>query len=253
MPDDTESTNFVSVKVPAFMETAVSGWFAICEAQFILRNINTSPTKFYHILSHLPPEVISKLSPTVIESKDYDILKTTITNSYEKTKPELFAKLMNETIVTGRPSMFLQEIMALANKVGVGEDLVRHRFIQALPSTIAPAVAAQSSVPLAQLGKLADELMPLAKQAVNQVSEESEVGVNAVGGNKIQTTLPQGLKPFTAGQRPLICRAHLYYASEATSCRPWCKWPNKNPALLRNQRSQNSVNPNIDSTQQGNA
>ena len=44
---------------------------------------------------------------------------------------------MNETSLTGRPSMFLHELMSLANKVGVGEDLVRHRFIQALPAAIA--------------------------------------------------------------------------------------------------------------------
>lgn len=38
--------------------------------------------------------------------------------------------------MTGRPSLFLEEVQRIAAKVGVSEDLVKHKFIQALPTSI---------------------------------------------------------------------------------------------------------------------
>ncbi|KAF0311973.1 Lamin Dm0 [Amphibalanus amphitrite] len=49
----------VSVKPPAFMETAVQGWFAIMEAQFHLAKITSDTTRFYHVLAALPPTTVS--------------------------------------------------------------------------------------------------------------------------------------------------------------------------------------------------
>ena len=122
----------------------------------------------------MPPDIVAKLSPSILTAQKYDELKEAVQSSYEKTKPELFSKLISETKMTGRPSAYLHELLAIANKVGVGDDLVRHRFKQSLLSTIAPVVAAQQELSLQQIGKLADELMPLVKTnsySVNQVKE----------------------------------------------------------------------------------
>ena len=48
----------INIKTPEFMETAVNGWFSILEAQFHLRNITASTTKFYTVISSLPAEVV---------------------------------------------------------------------------------------------------------------------------------------------------------------------------------------------------
>ena len=47
-------------------------------------------------------------------------------------------------------SSYLRELQGFANKVAAGDDLVRHKFIQSLPPTIAPVIASQKSLTLAQ-------------------------------------------------------------------------------------------------------
>lgn len=87
----TVASNQVSIKPPAFMETAINGWFSTMEAQFHLKKI----TLCYLIL---PPATLNRLAHTVIASEDYDQLKQSIKSSYEKTKPELFSKLISSQL-----------------------------------------------------------------------------------------------------------------------------------------------------------
>ena len=236
------------------METAVKGWFTILEAQFSLRSITVSTTKFYHVVAALPPDVIAKLPPATLDSADYDALKTDVVSMFEKTKPELFESLMKSSTITGKPSVFLQEMLSIAKQIGIDDQLVRHKFLQALPHNIAPVIASQKELKLEQLGKLADELMPLlnAAQSVNTVASN----YNAAGrsSSPAHARKPQnfntprrgnhqnknlGLTPYANDQLPKICRAHIFYASKARTCKPWCKWPgtNSNVQFLPNSRA----------------
>lgn len=58
--------------------------------------------------------------------------------------------------------------MATVDKVGVGEDLIRHRFRQALPSTIIPVIAVARNLTLNELGTLASEHLPFIKTDIIQ-------------------------------------------------------------------------------------
>ena len=218
----------VTVKAPPFMETAVSGWFQILEAQFSLRNINNNETKFFHVLANLPPETVSRVPSNILENHHFSELKNFVKELYEKTKPELFEKLISATSMTGKPSTFLHEIQLTASKVGVTDDLVRHKFIQALPSSISPVIAAQKDLTIAQIGKLADELMPFSQQQqCFAIPKEKKLSYDKFRRDRDNFTIPMGLKPFKNDQRPRICRFHLYFAEKAKHCKPWCRWPNK--------------------------
>ena len=234
-PPPPATCSAVAIKVPEFMETAVSGWFAIIEAQFHLRNVTDPTTKYFHVISHLPPDVVAKLSPAILTSQKYDELKDSVVSSYEKTKPELFSKLISETKMTGRPSAYLSELLAIANKVGVGDDLVRHRFTQSLPSSIAPVIAAQQDLSLQQIGKLADELMPLCKNdsySVNEIKQNENKNSQHQPRQDFKN-YPPTFQPFSRGQKPKICRGHIYFADASKTCKPWCKYPNKSSCRIQ--------------------
>ena len=49
----------------------------------------------------------------------------------------------------------------VAKRMGTREDIVKHKFLQALSSTISPVTASQKDLNPIQLGRLADELMLL--------------------------------------------------------------------------------------------
>ena len=57
--------------------------------------------------------------------------------------------------MTGRPSAYLY----IASKVGVGNELVCHKFIQTLSPEINPVIAAVKNAFRQELGTLADELV----------------------------------------------------------------------------------------------
>lgn len=242
--DDQNPVQHVSIKAPAFMETAANGWFSIMEAQFHLCKVTVDQTKYYHVISALPPEIVAKLPSSIHENKQYEELKNAVINSYESTKPELFEKLISKTTMSGRPSVYLQELASTAAKIGVGDDIVRHKFIQASPATISPVLAAQKSLTLQQLGTLADELMPYFQDKVMHVNKQPQRYNNTYQEhqtNRNQSQLARGLRPFSENQRPKICRTHLYFAEKARNCTAWCKWPNKSNCTI--QASSRSASP----------
>lgn len=100
----------------------MDGWFAICETQFELRHITGEATRFYHVLPAMLPKLIASLPSAIIASKKYTEL--TIMVQHERTKPEMFAKLMAKTQPTGRPSAYSHELMATASRVTVGDEIV---------------------------------------------------------------------------------------------------------------------------------
>ena len=240
---DTEEVNAVAIKPPKFLESSVSGWFAILEAQFHLRRVTNETTKFYSVIAALPAEVVSRLNSNATDPTrtSYDELKQKVLGIYEKTKPEMLDKIMQNTAMTGRPSIYLQELMSTAEKIGVSDDIVRHKFIQALPSTISPVIASQGDLELPRLGKLADEMLPYLSKTVMSVppTQNKYKGYDKTDKN----FMPMGVKPFKSNQRPKVCRSHIYFGSNAKFCKPWCQWPEKD-ANIKVQPSSRSSSPN---------
>ena len=230
MPDNTDSgkleeattsaVQHISIKPPQFSPSFCNGWFEIIEAQFHLAKISGSTTKFYHAVSALPADTITKIPSDVLKEKDYEQLKENVISAFQKSKTEIFEKLTQKTPLLGKPSDIMRDLQDHASRVGVGEDLVRHRFLQSMPETVRPVLASQRNMSSSDLGKLADDL--IAMSGSGTINAVSDVHVRQNNYN-----LPIGLKPFYANQRPAICRAHLYYAERAKSCKRWCKFPNK--------------------------
>lgn len=225
----------VAIKPPPFMPKSVSGWLAILEAQFRLARVTAEDTQFFHAVASLPADVVSQLNPEVLASHSFQQLKMSLEGAFSRTKAELFEELLSKTTLVGRPSAFMVELRQTAVKAGAGEDLVRHRFLQALPPTISTALAAQRDLTLEQLGSLADELVPLARSqncfAVADARQvpfaNSRTHPMTAGHGPVGSASARGVQPFHAGQRPQVCRAHLYYGPAARTCRTWCRWPAK--------------------------
>lgn len=263
------------------METAVSGWFTIIESQFHLRNITQEVTKFYHIISALPATVVAQLPQTVLLSQNYAELKLSVESMFTKTKGELFDQLMNPTSLTGRPSVYMREMMSKASQIEIGNDIVKHKFLQILPPAIAPVLACQKDLELHQLGSLADSLLPLlgkeSAMTVNKfdnnptfltheqpMSTQSESHYNECNPTQVQhinrqqrsmnqsyfsnhsdcSNIPIGLRPYSKNQLPKVCRSHLYFGETARNCKAWCKWPNKQNGSVQPNSRPSSPNRN---------
>ena len=185
--------------------------------------------------------------------------------------------------MTGRPSTFLHELRDTASKIGVGEDLVRHKMIKSLPPSIGAVLAAQRDLTLTQLGQLADKLVPLMQSACMMAQpcgdrrtrgrspsptvryeprrtshssddrdahapRQSDTGTRY--RSRQYSPYPDHrddksaeLRPFRDGQGPKVCRAHIYFGIEARTCRPWCQWPDKINAKVKPSSRSSSPRP----------
>lgn len=245
-----------AVKIPPFSPNNLTAWLAILEGQFALCHINSPTTQFYHALCSLPPEIISRISPKTLEQKQFFELKGELKLMLEPTQAELFENLITRTKLTGKPSLYLHEIQQMAAKVNVHEDLVRHKFIQALPAHVIPIIASQKDLNLSQLATLADELIsfphfqaptPSYAVASNQPHPlpQQVLQVPSRMTHRLSRcdNIPFNVKPFRNSQRPKICRGHIYFANASRNCKPWCQWPNKpqNLTILPNSRPASPV------------
>lgn len=228
-------TSAVAIKPPHFMAANPEAWFIILEAQFHLANVTVLSTQFYHALAALPPEVVGQLPTSTLTSPDYTALKAEVIALTEASKPEILDRFLRDRPLSGKPSHYLAEMSQLAAKAGLGDELVRHKFQQALPPTIGPIIASQKTTPLPDLGKLADELCSLTNNLViNRVPSDSSQQHSHTGRKEyhqhrsgLEHCPNSDLRPFSADQRPKICRAHIFFADRAKTCRTWCRWPNK--------------------------
>ena len=152
-----------------------------------------------------------------------------------KRQNQLLDRLMKTTSISGRPSVDLQEMINTASRIGVTDDIIRHKFLQALPSTISPVIASQKELNLSQLGNLADELLPyLSQSPVIAAPQQKPRHSNVSSAEKTDSNpTPIDVRPFNKDQRPKVCRAHLYFADRARSCKPWRKWPDKTNCQMR--------------------
>ena len=238
-----EVSNTVSLKPPAWSDASVPSYFYILEAQFHLRNITRSSTQFWTVISGFPPEVLNRIPKTILDSHDYEQLKAYVINIFEKSKPELFNKLVSNVPLAGKPSIRLQSLMDYADRTGVGQDFVRHRFIKDLPLSIQAVVAARSSLPLIDLGSLADDLMIYTtSNNFQHLNMAHSTNYNHATQTNIKRTNSNALTPYHSNQKPKICRSHIFYANEAKYCKPWCKWPGRKPfKILPNSRPSSPI------------
>ena len=202
-----------------------------------LRNVTASKTKFYAEVSLLPAEEVGKQPNATLASQDYDKVKRTVIEAHEWTKLQLLEKLILATTISGRPSAYLHEMLSLAKRIRISDDIVRYKFLQALPSAISPVIASQKDLNHTEHGRLVDELMPLlnnVKAFVVQrpLSTKNNSHTNYKGKYSQDTSMQLNVRLYRSNLRTKICRAHIYFANEARKCKPWCKWPKKNGLLV---------------------
>ena len=91
----------ISVNVPPpFDKNSVACWFQVWESIFTLAKISSPATKFLHVLSNLPLEVVSQLTDDVVLSNNYDTFRDSLVQIFTRSKHELFDSLIIRTTLS---------------------------------------------------------------------------------------------------------------------------------------------------------
>jgi hypothetical protein len=167
-----------AVKLPTFWTTDPDMWFFQAECSFNRSRITTSYTKFEHVVTRLPEEVmisvrclLQEMTPTTEDA--YEQLKEALTTSYGRTRWQRgFAIIDHPDLGDRRPSRMMSEMLALL-PTGTAPDLLfLCLFLRRLPASMRDHLAAADHKTTAAMAAHADLLWDSrAGQSVASIAE----------------------------------------------------------------------------------
>lgn len=250
----------VHFKLPPFWTKNPRVWFAQVEAQFQVHRITSSLTKYFHIVSSLPPEVADELDDVLAAqptTEPYENLKATILARKTTSERARLQQLLTiEELGDRRPSQMLHRMRQLLGDQAADSNspLLRELFLQRLPQNMVAVLAATDIMNLDKLAETADHIAdysdPSGVAAVSTPSTPSSSSHEALHArleerlDEIVDTLaamrvpgpprrPSSQKrhpsrrprsPSPPYSRGTACWYHRTFGSDARMCHRPCSW-----------------------------
>ena len=227
------SGSTVSVKLPSFWAGEPHVWFAQAEAQFVLRRITCSLTKYYHVAAVLPQEVarsVLDILQDVPSEEPYEELKSRLVQSFALTdyqRAEQFVRLPG--LGDRRPSELMNTMLALLPSGHPPFFLFKYHFLQRLPADIRGHLITKKCENARDLAILADKLCVARQQDFPTASISAATGHDIddhIDQFAVVRNLPHQRQPPRSPQPtysdPSLCWFHSNWGSKATSCRKPC-------------------------------
>ena len=105
------------MKLPVFWPDAAEVWFAQANAQFTIKAITVSKTKFYHAVTSLPQDVNAEILDLIrapLAGNPYELLKDHLTTLYSLNNYQRFEALVFLPLSGGqKPSHLMNRMYAL--------------------------------------------------------------------------------------------------------------------------------------------
>lgn len=238
-----DTVSGVAVKMPVFSSNNPALFFRRADAQFALRNITSEETKYLHVFTVIPDDIAELLVTEPTSPKAYTTLRDEVLSICDRTRhTKLAAAFADLQVSDERPSIILRRVRRIFTDAGVpaSDEMVIHKLIQALPPVLSDLLHAHTTQPVDAFIAIADTVWA-ARSVSKPVYATSTAEVATVRtGNEArsrQPTTPFQVRPFHPDQRPVVCRAHLYYGTNARTCRIWCQFPSETPRISRNTRT----------------
>ena len=193
----------------------------------------------------------------------------------KRNRHELILDALSSVELDGkRPTQLVMEIQRKFKEINLNTDesIIKSRLLSALPANIRAALVGHDNVPLMDYAKIADSMLAVAAPQSNPVGighfqDSSSACFNESSGQSRSNTIgafgqqsssntrfershgnhnpryqhSNTIRPFHRNQRSQICNAHIFYASKARTCRPWCKWSNKADQRILQEKEKTPV------------
>lgn len=218
---DTAALATVGLKFPPFFRGNPEAWFRMLDAQFSLRNITSEVTRFNHLICQLPEDVASVLL-TADTQPSYTEMKAAVLQMLQKSQQDKINELLDVADLGGdKPSVFIKRLNAKMSQCGLHQnpDMIKATLLRCLPPELRVQLSGFQDQSPEHLASIADSML-----AIHQSSGARIGAVQKEFPTRYQSQ-SSSVAPFRPGQRPVICRAHLYYGARARTCRRWCQFP----------------------------
>ena len=132
--------NTVSVKVPAFWPDSAEAWFVQVEAQFALKGVTASSTKFYYCVSSFNQETANQvlnLIKSPLSSDPYEALKSRLLKLFALDDYQRYEAISNLPLSGNmKPSKLMSNMLALLPLGHKPCFFLRGAFLKRLPADV---------------------------------------------------------------------------------------------------------------------
>ena len=152
--------NRVTMKPPPFYRTNPTVWFRQMESQFVLVGITNDTTKYHHIVAAIPDDLAINL-PMEINGNQV----------YQKSKTELIEEALGTISLDGqKPSVCFLRIQRKFSEchLTMANDVIKHRFVQAMPTSTRSSLSARLDLPPDKVAKLPDTINSYSKDSFQE-------------------------------------------------------------------------------------
>jgi hypothetical protein len=226
-------------RLPEFWAETPANWFAMAEAQFLLRRVTSNIDKFCHVLMALPKtsyRMVTHLVTQTPAEDSYDQLKAALMSHHELSDYQRVDLLSRMEPLGGRkPSELLAAMLELCPRDQHCSPFFFYFFLQRLPREIRVLLSEESPADIRKVAEKADRLMVLHcpqhhdTVAALSYSSEDEADVAAVK-QRTGKKGSGGEKKSKAGKhaadaaRSSLCWYHARFGKKAHSCVSPCSW-----------------------------
>lgn len=215
-PDKT-SHLITRFKLPEFDDDDASGWFDLVSSIYP----DESPQLFAEVVSKLPKATLQAISSgAVAQAKgSLSVLRALVESITERPWQAHLQELNSMPPCTGRPSLYLARLQALANKTQLPKNHLRLRFIMAMPAAIQPTMHAFKG-DLIELATLAETIF-----ATSPTSPNFATSLNFREFNCSQAVEPDTTIASMGSNTSPFCKNHLRYGAKTFNCNGPCEFP----------------------------
>lgn len=191
---DTGDVYRVGIRNIPFYPDKPSLWFSMLEGQFVLANITTDSTKFYHVIGMLDHQYAVEVADVIEsppENDKYEKLKSELIKRLSASKERKVKQLLDhEELGDRKPSQFLRHLQHLAGS-GIPEDFIRTIWTSRLPSSMQTIIASQLQLPLDNLADLADRIHDIAPPSPHVASASTSYLASSSHQNQSEDKIDQ--------------------------------------------------------------
>ena len=224
-----------TVQLPSFDRVEPDAWFCVADANFALRKVTDSTTRYYYVLSKLDSATLRKLSSFFKMPRGSDPYQEIRSMLCETFEPAMEQKLDTLLAINDagdeRPKEFGLELKRLLANA-TAEDILKRIFIRSLKPSVVTAVTGSLS------GSF-DALMAAANKAWTASATETATpasvsAVSAPPPASARRTTRGGCQrgpPRSPGQikSVALCTYHIKFGNAAKRCVPSCsRWGDQN-------------------------
>lgn len=236
-PDGQLSLTTVSIKLPTFWTDSPEVWFLQAEAQFAIKRVTTSLTKFHHCVAALPQDVATRLidlirNPT---SDPYATLRTSLIQMYTLSNFQRYQALQSIPVLTDqRPSELMDKMLVLLPEDEKPGFFFLGLFMDRLPADIRSHLLTESIADPRRMATRADELWTVRGRinAVHAVSSQdyrpmedvSLVSRSSRTRSSSSRTRSSSPGRSTSSSTSSECWYHRKWGNQANQCRSPCSF-----------------------------